>query len=345
MYISNFCSICLSLTEESPPDETDVARQAIAGDPRYGWADKGYVWHVHKNGLVDSNSDHGPFDAIVTVICTVFSNNELEKMGNRWTNGDPGRTPTFEELKFTIDKKIEAGISKAYLLWKSVDDDLDVMVMKFYNFSTPWFRSKKLYGDTIVQLAIQLAFQRLYNKPAATYETATTRRFFHGRTETMRSCTVESQNFARAMLSPNSTQKQRMDLFKTAVERHNKLMKEAENAQGCDRHLMGLRMIAKENGQPDPQIFADPAWKLSGGDGNFILSTSFTGYSNVYGGVCPMCEHGYGTFYVMTDERITVFLSAWRHSPQTDVKEWAASIQWALMAIYQLVTENETAKL
>jgi hypothetical protein len=28
-----------------------------------------------------------------------------------------------------------------------------------------------------------------------------------------------------------------------------------------------------------------------------VLSTSFVGYTPVYGGVVPMVEHGYGTFY------------------------------------------------
>ena len=36
---------------------------------------------------------------------------------------------------------------------------------------------------------------------------------------------------------------------------------------------------------------------FSGGGGNFVLSTSFVGYTTVYGGVVPMVEHGYGCFY------------------------------------------------
>lgn len=212
--------------------------------------------------------------------------------------------------------------------------------MKFDHFAMGWFRSVKLYGDTVIQMAIQLAYQRLYHKPAATYETATTRRFFHGRTETMRSCTVESQNFVRTIFDPKSTQKQRMDSLIEAIQRHNQLMKEAENGQGCDRHLLGLRLIANQIWKSDPKIFADPAWNLSGGDGSFILSTSTAGYSNVYGGVCPMCEHGYGTFYKVTDDEITFFLSAWKRSPQTDLQTWAESLEWALKAIHKLVMTN-----
>ena len=38
---------------------------------------------------------------------------------------------------------------------------------------------------------------------------------------------------------------------------------------------------------------------FSGGGGNFSLSTSFVGYSTVYGSVVPMTQDGYGCFYHM----------------------------------------------
>jgi hypothetical protein len=44
-----------------------------------------------------------------------------------------------------------------------------------------------------------------------------------------------------------------------------------------------------------------------------VLSTSFVGYTPVYGGVVPMVEHGYGTFYKIEqdwyDFRIFIFTS------------------------------------
>ena len=43
--------------------------------------------------------------------------------------------------------------------------------------------------------------------PLATYETATTRQFYHGRTETMRSCTMAATELARAFTNPDSTHK------------------------------------------------------------------------------------------------------------------------------------------
>lgn len=102
----------------------------------------------------------------------------------------------------------------------------------------------------------------------------------------------------KTKLKPQQRQ-QLLAKFIHAYDTHNKLMDEAQANEGCDRHLLGLRVLAKENNMPDPEIFQDPAWIKSGGDGNYILSTSFVGYSNVFGGVAPMCSNGYGTFYKM----------------------------------------------
>ena len=43
-----------------------------------------------------------------------------------------------------------------------------------------------------------------YFRPAATYETATTRQFYHGRTETVRSCTTEAVTWVKAMLDQST---------------------------------------------------------------------------------------------------------------------------------------------
>lgn len=39
-------------------------------------------------------------------------------------------------------------------------------------------------------------------RPGSCYETATTRTFYHGRTETMRPCTQEAVNWCKAMVDP-----------------------------------------------------------------------------------------------------------------------------------------------
>jgi carnitine O-acetyltransferase len=52
--------------------------------------------------------------------------------------------------------------------------------------------------DAFVQMALQLAYFRIYKNPCATYESASTRQFLHGRTETIRSCSNESVAFTKS---------------------------------------------------------------------------------------------------------------------------------------------------
>lgn len=67
---------------------------------------------------------------------------------------------------------------------------------------------------------------------------------------------------------------------------------------------MGLRLMARDMGLSDPELFTDPAYKKSGGDGSYVLSTSFVGYTPTYGAVAPMQYDGYGCFYNISAERL-----------------------------------------
>lgn len=148
-----------------------------------------------------------------------------------------------------------------------------------------------------------LLFVIFQSRPAPTYETATTRSFYHGRTETIRSCTVEALEFSKAVAERNENVSQLKILLKKAMDKHNLLRTEAQMNAGCDRHLFGLALTAKENSIPLPELYLDEGFTKSGGNGTFKLSTSFVGYTPVFGGVAPMCENGYGCFYAMTGNR------------------------------------------
>jgi carnitine O-octanoyltransferase len=85
-------------------------------------------------------------------------------------------------------------------------------------------------------------------------------------------------------------------------------MIEASENQGCDRHLFGLSMIAYQTGKSF-ELTNDPSWiknglfhfklifMLSGGNSNFLSSTSYVSFSVSVGGTSPMCLNTYGVFY------------------------------------------------
>jgi carnitine O-acetyltransferase len=108
----------------------------------------------------------------------------------------------------------------------------------------------KKYGvspDSWAQMLIQLAYYRLIGprKPGGTYEAATTRRFIKGRTETIRTVTVESEAWLRAMHDATVDDITRRELFTEATKVHIRDAREAGKAQGIDRHLLGMPLIGK----------------------------------------------------------------------------------------------------
>lgn len=53
---------------------------------------------------------------------------------------------------------------------------------------------------------------------------------------------------------------EKISLLKVAVKRQDDLMKEAREANGCDRHLFGLYCVAEENNMPIPELFKDASY-------------------------------------------------------------------------------------
>ena len=97
---------------------------------------------------------------------------------------------------------------------------------------------------------------------------------------------------------------------------HGEQLKRVLTGQGIDRHLLGLMVAAHLAGE-SPALFSDPAFKRSGGGGNFVVSTSNVGYTPLFGGFSPMTADGYGVCYAMLEGRMNVAVTAWRSEPST----------------------------
>ncbi|CAG0917259.1 unnamed protein product [Notodromas monacha] len=208
----------------------------------------------------------------------------------------------------------------------------------------------KVYGthpDAFVQAAIQLTYHRMHGKPGSAYETATTRQFYHGRTETCRTCTLETVDFAKAMDDVDTEETTKWNLLKKSLDKHQQLMRKAQGNMGCDRHMFGMQMIAKENGMFDQlvgEVFGPGAWTKSGGDGQFKLSTSLLGYTPMTGGMVAMCAEGYGVFYSIEDDCINYAVSNWVGAG-TDHEEFSRVFEDSLLDMERLAACNYSAPL
>ncbi|XP_027576396.2 peroxisomal carnitine O-octanoyltransferase isoform X1 [Pipra filicauda] len=315
--------VCLddSSPHATPEDYTELTRLGLTGDPTVRWGDKSYNSIFFSNGTCSAFCDHSPFDAMALITMLAYAEKKIIENEGKWKGSDNVRDiPWPEELVFTVDPKIINEIGRTKELYYKQVSDLQLVSYAFTSFGKALLRKKKLHPDTFVQLALQLAYYKCHGRPGCCYETAMTRRFYHGRTETIRPCTMEAVEWCKSMLDPSDSTYQRLQLMHKAFAKHNKMRKECENGRGFDRHLLGLLLIAQEQGLPVPELYGDKAFTASGGGGNFVLSTSLTGYTRFSGSALPMVQHGYGFFYSIRDDRIVATCSSWKSCPETDAE-------------------------
>lgn len=167
-------------------------------------------------------------------------------------------------------------------------------MLHYEGFGKNFTKHHKTSPDAAAQLIKQLAFHKMFNRPAVTYESAQTRKFQLGRTEVIRSASTESGVWARAMLDPTVTVRPitilslslsmfiyiflsspqdpvyLRSLFTRAAARHIQYANWAADGQGVDRHLFGLKRLLKD-GESVPEIYSDPSFSKSN---HWELSTS-----------------------------------------------------------------------
>lgn len=200
-----------------------------------------------------------------------------------------------------------------------------------------------------MQMALQLAFYKLHQTVTPTYETASTRAYLHGRTETTRTLSVESKRFVERWQSTASAH-ERYALFKAATEAHAKYTVTASKGYGCDRHLLGLRLVAatlpanpldplNSARLPTHPIYTDPAYARSQ---YYRLSTSglHPGRRLMGTGFGAVVPDGYGVNYMPAPELVKFGIECKKSVKETvSAQEFAEAVRWAMREMAQTCKE------
>jgi len=169
----------------------------------------------------------------------------------------------------------------------------------------------KTSPDGWVQMMFQLAYFLTFNKHCGTYEAAQVRRFAYGRTETVRTSTVASGTFARAMVDPKVTNEERAKLFRSAVAQQGNDVRSASAAQGVDRHLFGLRHLLKEGEKSE--FLTDQLLSRSG-TWNMSTSQVYIRHAPSYGWG-PVTLEGFGLPYMIHDDHLQLTVTCHESMP------------------------------
>lgn len=327
------------LDDSKPSNYSELCWEGLCGDTTNRWADKSTTCIMTRNGMGTMNNDHTPYDAMVSVVLCHYTVMLMEEWGGKWSGSPSVRNfPMPNLLQFDMDMKIIQAIDEAKANSLHYTQNVAVTHYVFDKYGKDLMKLHRLHPDAYVQMALQLSYQRMHNKPAPTYETATTRQFYHGRTETMRSCTIESTEWTHSMLDPKATNAEKRQKLITAIKTHISLMSECTKNEGIDRHMFGLYCIAVEHGIDIPEIFTDPAYAKSGGAGNFLISSSTVGYTPVVGGVAPMVKDGYGCFYSMMPTSLNFFISSFKNSEEAKAEEFIKALEKSLQEMREVLS-------
>ena len=121
------------------------------------------------------------------------------------------------------------------------------------NFKT-YTKKHKIGSDAFIQLSYQIAYRLVHNDTVSVYEACSTAVYQHGRTETIRPATIESNDLVETYLA-NLTdlddpikRAEIKDKLLIAIRKHNSITKKAIAGHGFDRHLFALKYYAQKNG-------------------------------------------------------------------------------------------------
>ena len=189
----------VSIDERAPKSLAEICENSIEGNYESRWLDKSLSLISFKNGKFGCNSEHACFDGPVIVGFSNFILSSFIEDENTKRIQDSKSNMKPRELKFDVDEKILKEIKRIQERTKSFKDSVKIKVEEFKLYGKNVMKNFKVHPDCYVQMALQLAYFKLHGKLAPTYETGTMRVFYHGRTETVRSCSIEVKNWLDKM--------------------------------------------------------------------------------------------------------------------------------------------------
>ncbi|KAF7970073.1 hypothetical protein HWV62_25048 [Athelia sp. TMB] len=233
------------------------------------WYDKPLTLIVESNARAGAMGEHSPCDALVPSIVCEYA--VVGGIGDAQDADASAASGGWERLGWVTDERIQRECARVESEARLRIADSDDSGLWFSEYGGDWIKDvAKLSPDAYIQMALQLAWYKTRGEFTATYETALTRMFARGRTETIRSFTTDSRAWVLSMGNRSVSAIERKMLLHRAITTHASLTREAATGRGIDRHFLGLRlMLAQQVGTERVPLLEDDlfqrsqAWKLS----------------------------------------------------------------------------------
>ncbi|EUC41801.1 hypothetical protein COCMIDRAFT_8514 [Bipolaris oryzae ATCC 44560] len=295
-------SFVVCLDDASPITLEERAHQYWHGDGANRWYDKPLQFIINENGTSGFMGEHSMMDGTPTHRINDYANQQI--FSNALPFDDPNirsDLPSPKPLRFELSPELQQDIEDAQSHFSRQIAAHELRVQAYQGYGKGLIKKFKCSPDAYVQMIIQLAYHKFYGKNRPTYESAATRRFQQGRTETCRSVSDESVAFCNAMADANATPEECQQKLRAALDAHVKYISDASDGRGVDRHLFGLKKCLKE-GEELPALYKDPAFTYSS---TWYISSSqlSSEYFNGYGW-SQVVDDGWGLAYMINENSI-----------------------------------------
>ncbi|KAG5317563.1 CACP acetyltransferase, partial [Pseudoatta argentina] len=302
------------------------------------WHDKTVQYIISADGYIGMEYEHSPCEGIPVAVLHDYVLKYIATRENSARDGKSANCPKPELLNFETNDAIDSAIEIATDTVDKLSDDIDMECFTFDKFGADAIKAIKLSPDSFIQIAMQVTFYNLQKKAPAHYESAALRKFINARTECIRSTSIESVEFAKVMLPGEyKSKQQKKEMMIRAINTHKKYAAQAATGQGVDRHLFGLKMIAKSEGMELPELYKDVGYTRST---HFNLTSSQVHYKSAsfmcYGPVVP---DGYGCCYNPRSKDILFACSSFKSCNETNTRNFAYVLQQTLSDMRDIGSE------
>lgn len=295
-------SFVVCLDDAAPVTLEERAHAYWHGDGQNRWYDKPLQFIVNDNGTSGFMGEHSMMDGTPTHRLNDYVNNVIFNNSIDFGTADVrSHIPEPSLVQFKVTQDVQKEIERAVSDFNTVIGQHELAVQAYQGYGKGLIKKFKCSPDAYVQMIIQLAYHKMYGKNRPTYESAATRRFQQGRTETCRTVSDASVAWCNAMADSSADDKSKVDLFHKAIAAHLEYISAASDGKGVDRHLFGLKKLLGP-GEEVPAIYKDPAYSYSS---SWYLSTSqlSSEYFNGYGW-SQVIDQGFGIAYMINENSI-----------------------------------------
>lgn len=314
----------LVLDERSKDKQEFLHNLLLSGHNR--WYDKPLQLVVSPAGDLGVNIEHAGLDGTT---CLGILDQLLQHQSEPDALNDP---VSCQPLVWELDASLNEQLQQQQERNRHTQAEYSLHIESFTDFGGDRIKQLGFSPDAFFHMALQIAQYRTFGVMRSTYEAVAMRAYREGRTECLRPSRSTNLELAMAMNDSASPQSCLLELMQQAAAAHSAEMRQAQQGQGVERHLYGLKQIqrrfGKELGVTElPALFNDPGYRTLRHD---FLSTSNMSsplvHSCAFG---PVVKDGYGIFYLLLADRIGINLSSYS-SNSASAKELVQQLVKAL---------------